>query len=149
MANSATQQRRREFLRQRKKDKKLKRKKEKGLLTYEEVEEHLAEQREREVFGRDRHVGFGETNDAPPDLRGLKLPRLPGGKAKAKPRLVEEEGGEERAVQKRKAAAAAKKKNAPQPARTTAEKEEWARLREEAQAAYRAMRAKQGQGPRL
>lgn len=156
VANSATQQRRREFLRRRKKEKQLKRKKDKGLLTYEEVEEHLAEQKERALLGRDE-VGFGETNDAPPDLRGLKLPRLGG---KAKPSLLlgaagEEEGeGEKKGQRRDQAARKQKQKKMPQPLRpkperSTAEKAEWARLREEAQQAYRAMRAKQGQGPRL
>jgi hypothetical protein len=146
VANSATQQRRREYMRKRKQEKKLKKKKEKGLLTYEEVEEHLAEQRERELLGGGRDaVAFGETNDAPPDLRALKLPRLG---TKAKPTLLGDEGSTQKAKQQKKQPQQ-KARAANKPERTTAEKAAWARLREQAQAAYREMRAKQGQGPRL
>lgn len=137
VANSATQQRRREFLRKRKQEKKAKKKKSKGLLTHEEAEEQLAEQRERELL-RGESVTFGETNDAPPDLRALNLPRL--GKGKTQPAVVREvmDGG----AKKRKPQ---KEKAQKKPGRTA----EWARLREEAQEAYRAMRAKQSSGPRL
>ncbi len=154
VANSATQQRRREYLRQRKQEKKLRKKKHKGTLTYEEVEEQLAEERERVLLGGgEPSVGFGETNDAPPDLRalGLGLPRLRLGGNKSK---QAEDGSEDASQQRRpqqppKAQHKAKQPKGSKPARTTAEKAEWAQLREQAQEAYRAMRAKQSQGPRL
>lgn len=89
-------------------------------------------------FATREYVPFGQTNDAPPDLR---LPRL---QAKTKPAAGAGAGagggarkGQEQ--QQQDQADPKKKKKATQ---TPAEKAKWDKLREEAQQAYRAMKAK-------
>jgi len=168
LANSTTKTRRREYMKKKKQDKK---RKAQGLPALpdpraevedkEEEEEHGERASQRAwmgpvpSFARAESIAFGERNDAPPNLR---LPRLPYERkaqaqsvaaAEARQKQTGKERVEERELKRwvtgRKdegqsaAAAAARTKQPP------AEKAKWARLREEAQQAYRAMKeGKQG-----
>jgi hypothetical protein len=154
MANSTTKARRREYLRIRKANKK---RKAQGLppLPHRSRGQEECDGREHQgglmdpapSFAAAETVPFGQTNAAPPDLR---LPRLPDklkagarpidgrhGQAPQRPggrrqeQKAKESGEKEGPVAK---AAAARAKQSP------AEKADWAKLREEAQQAYRAMK---------
>lgn len=123
------------------KKRKLEKKRKARGITYEDIEEMAQAQQEERAFLKKDVVSFGERNDAPPDLRGLPrmLPKKPtAGAAQAA-------GQQHRPKEKkmRKDAGATTRSNEGK--KLTAEQEKWARLREEAQQAYRAMKTKQHQ----
>lgn len=167
LANSTTKTRRREYMKKKKQDKK---RKAQGLPPLpdpraegeDKDEEERGERANQRAwigpvpsFAQAEPVAFGERNDAPPDLR---VPRLPDkhktqAQAVAAAEARQKETGKERVERREKKRwVAGKKEEGPSAAaaatrakQSPAEKAKWARLREEAQQAYRAMKeGKQG-----